>query len=421
MDSPFGHSAELRPMQRFNPGRRRLSLLAASVLLLGAGLAPAAQAAPVPAPPPRVTLAAAPADAEIRLALRASGLSKPVLVTSPRDGSARLFIVEQTGRIKIYHSGTILPTPFLSIFTSVSTGYEQGLLGLAFHPKYATNRKLYINYTDTNGDTVVREYRASSSNPNVVVKSTGRTILKVKQPYDNHNGGMMAFGPDGYLYIGMGDGGSGGDPGNRAQNIDSLLGKMLRINVNGSTSTRNYTNPSTNPYVGRSGRDEIWQIGLRNPWRFSFDRANGNLWIADVGQGEWEEINRAIRTSSGAGRRTNWGWRVMEGGHCYKPSSGCDTSGKARPIVEYGHANGRCAVTGGCVYRGRAIPALVGGYVFADFCTGELWVISANAASPATKALLLDTPHQISGFGEGGNNELYVLDHAGALYALVQG
>ena len=181
------------------------------------------------------------------------------------------------------------------------------------------------------GDTVVREYRASSTNPNVVATSTARTILKVDQPYANHNGGMLAFGPDGYLYIGMGDGGDAGDPGNRAQRTDTLLGKMLRINVNGSTSTQNYLIPSSNPYVGRTGRNEIWQIGLRNPWRFSFDRATGNLWIGDVGQGKWEEIDRAVRTSKGAGRGVNWGWRVLEGFHCYKPSSGCSTSGKMKP------------------------------------------------------------------------------------------
>ena len=364
---------------------------------------------------------AAPGPGTIALQLRASGLSKPVFITSALDGTGRMFIVEQTGQIKILQGTRVLPTPFLSIGASVSKGGEQGLLGLAFHPDFKTNRKLYVNFTDLNGDTIIRQYRTSSTNPNAVATSSARTILKIAQPYDNHNGGMLAFGLDGYLYIGTGDGGSGGDPGNRAQSTSTLLGKMLRINVDGTTSTRNYLIPSTNPYVGRTGLDEIWQIGLRNPWRYSFDRSTGSLWIGDVGQGSWEEIDRATRTSSGPGRGINWGWRVLEGRHCYNPSTGCSTAGKTMPIVEYGHASGRCSVTGGYVYRGRAIPALVGSYVFADFCTGEIWWIVANAASPATHRLLLNAPFPISSFGESAAGELYVLDHGGRLYVAVAG
>ena len=362
---------------------------------------------------------AAPGPGTIALQLRASGLSKPVFLTTPRDGSGRLFIVEQTGRIKIFKDSKLLTTPFLSITGSVSKGGEQGLLGLAFHPDFKTNRKLYVNFTDLNGDTVIRQYRTSSTNPNVVATSSARTVLKIAQPYDNHNGGMIAFGPDGYLYIGMGDGGSGGDPGNRAQNTGSLLGKMLRINVNGTTSTRGYLIPSTNPYVGRTGLDEIWQIGLRNPWRFSFDRSTGSLWIGDVGQNSWEEINRATRTSTGPGKGLNWGWRVLEGRHCFNPSTGCSTAGKSMPIAEYAHGNGRCSVTGGYVYRGAAIPALVGSYVFADYCTGEIWWVAANAASPATRGLLFDAPFPISSFGESPANELWVLDHGGRVYSVI--
>ena len=357
--------------------------------------------------------AAAPTDARIRVALLASGLSKPVFVTSARDGTGRLFIVEQTGTIRIFRNGALLPTPFLSIGSQVSKGGEQGLLGLAFSPGFTTNRKLYVNFTDVNGDTVIRQYRTSSTNPNAVATSSAITILKIAQPYDNHNGGMLAFGRDGYLYIGMGDGGSGGDPGNRAQSTGTLLGKMLRINVNGTTSTRNYLIPSTNPYVGRTGRDEIWQIGLRNPWRFSFDRVTGDLWIGDVGQSRYEEIDRAIRTTSGPGRGINWGWRVLEGRHCYNPSTGCSTTGKTMPVLEYAHDSGRCAVTGGYVYRGTKVPALVGGYVFGDYCTGEIWVMNGTAASPASKTLLLDTDMTISSFGEGAAGELYVLDLGG--------
>ena len=406
--------------------RRLASSFAVAVLATGvvAGTIDAAplREAPMGAGDGGTVVTAAPTDAHIALSLRASSLSRPVFVTSARDGTGRLFIVEQTGRIKIYKDGKVLSTPFLSIPSQVSGGFEQGLLGLAFHPNYTTNRKLYINFTNTSGDTIIREYRASSTNPNVVATSTARTILKVGQPYDNHNGGMLGFGPDGYLYIGMGDGGDSGDPGNRAQNKDVLLGKMLRIDINRTKTGHNYSWPSSNPYVGVTGRNEIWQIGLRNPWRWSFDRANGNLWIGDVGQEKWEEIDRAVKTSSGAGRGVNWGWRVLEGFHCYRPSTGCSTSGKTMPVAEVDHNNGRCSITGGYVYSGTAIPALVGGYLFADYCSGEIWVISATASSPASEVRLLDTSLRISSFGENASGELYVLDRdGGRMYAVVQG
>jgi glucose/arabinose dehydrogenase len=365
---------------------------------------------------------AAPTSARIALQLRASGLSKPVYVTSARDGTGRLFIVEQTGRIKILKSGRIYNSPFLNIASQVSGGEEQGLLGLAFDPHFTSNRKLYVDFTDVNGDTVIRQYRTSSTNPNLVATSSARTILKISQPYANHNGGMLAFGPDGYLYIGMGDGGSGGDPGNRAQSTGTLLGKILRINVNGTTSTRNYLIPSSNPYVGRTGLDEIWQLGVRNPWRFSFDRSTGNLWIGDVGQSRWEEIDRAVRTSSGAGRGVNWGWHVLEGFACYSPSTGCSTAGKTMPVLAYDHSNGRCAVTGGYVSRGPAVPALNGGYVFADYCSGEIFVMNATTGSRPPLVRLLDTSLTISSFGEDSAGNLYVLDHdGGGLYAIVPG
>ncbi len=366
------------------------------------------------------TSIAAPTDAHIRLSLRASGLTKPVFVTSAHDDTGRLFIVEQTGRIKIYRNGAILATPFLNIASQVSGGYEQGLLGLAFHPSFKTNHKLYVDFTDVNGNTVIREYRVSTTNSNVVATSTARTILKINQPYANHNGGMLAFGPDGYLYIGMGDGGSGGDPGNRAQNTGVLLGKILRIDINGTTSTHNYRDPATNPYVGKTGADEIWQLGVRNPWRFSFDRANGNLWIGDVGQDSWEEIDRATRTPGGAGRGVNWGWHVLEGFSCYSPPSGCNKTGMSPPLLVYDHSNGRCAVTGGYVSRGSLVPALYGGYVFGDFCSGEIWVVNATASTPAKPVLLLDTSLTISSFGENQAGNLYVVDHdGGKLYAIV--
>jgi glucose/arabinose dehydrogenase len=403
---------------------RRIAGVAGALVTLIATASPAfaaATAGDLPAPAAARVPAAAPADAQIALSLRASSLSRPVFLTGADDGTSRLFIVEQTGRIRILKGSTVLSTPFLSLAGSVSGGFEQGLLGLAFHPNYETNRKLYVNFTNKAGNTVIREYRASATNLNVVDTSTARRILKIDQPFANHNGGMLAFGRDGYLYMGMGDGGSSGDPGNRAQSINTLLGKMLRIDVNGRTATKAYRIPKSNPYVGRSGLNEIWQIGLRNPWRWSFDRSNGNLWIGDVGQGKWEEVDRATRTSSGPGRGINWGWRVLEGSHCYNPSTGCSTSGKTPPIAEYDHAAGRCSITGGYVYRGSAIPALVGGYVFGDYCSGEIWVIPATAAGPATPSLLLDTNLQISSFGENRNGELFVVDHGGRIYVIVQG
>jgi glucose/arabinose dehydrogenase len=401
--------------------RRRASALALATSLLAWQVA-SSRAAPADTLPDVAgaarAVAAAPSDARIKLTLRASGLTKPVFVTSAHDGSGRLFIVEQTGRIKIY-DGHVHATPFLNLAGKVTTGGEQGLLGLAFHPNFKTNRKLYVNFTNLNGTTVIREYRVSASNPNVVDPSTKRLILKIYQPYANHNGGMLAFGPDGYLYIGMGDGGSAGDPGGRAQSTATLLGKLLRIDVNGTSGTRHYRIPTSNPFVGVTGLDEIWQVGLRNPWRWSFDRSTHDLWIGDVGQGDWEEVDHARRTSSGAGRGVNWGWDVLEGTHCYPPSvSTCNTAGKTMPLLEYDHGGGRCAVTGGYVYRGSAIPALVGGYVFGDYCSGEIWVVAANAAAPATKTLLLDTNLLISSFGENASGELLVTDLGGRLYRI---
>ena len=249
--------------------------LAGAALLVTLFPAPAA-AAPRPASTTDGTVAPALTADDIVLTPFASGLERPVFITSARDGTDRTFIVEQGGKILVRKNGVVLPTPLLDISNLVTQGGEQGLLGLAFHPSFKTNRKFFVNYTNRSGDTIIREYKTSTSNPDRTDPFSPRTVLKVDQPYTNHNGGMLAFGPDGYLYIGLGDGGSGGDPGNRAQNTGTLLGKMLRINVNGKTATRGYEIPSSNPYVGRSGRNEIWQTGLRNPWRFSFDRATGD-------------------------------------------------------------------------------------------------------------------------------------------------
>ena len=344
----------------------------------------------------------------------AGGLDAPVHVTSARDGSGRLFVVEQTGLIRIIQGGVVLGTPFLDLSDAISHGSEQGLLGLAFHPQFKTNGLFFVNYTRTNGDTVINRYRVSGSNPNVAVRSSALRIMTIDQPYANHNGGTLQFGPDGYLYIGMGDGGSSGDPGNRAQDVTSLLGKLLRIDINGSVGTRHYRIPSSNPYVGRKGRNEIWSRGLRNPWKFSFDRTTGTLWVGDVGQGRYEEIDRSGGPHPGRG--LNYGWRVLEGRHCYRPASGCNRTGKVMPVVEYGHSEG-CSVTGGYAYRGTTVPALYGRYVFADYCSGTIWSIPRNpSGSTATKSLVLSTSMNISSFGETASNELLVVDRGGTIY-----
>jgi glucose/arabinose dehydrogenase len=355
------------------------------------------------------------AAASVELVQVATGLDAPVYVTSARDGTRRLFVVEQTGRIRIVQDGSVMSTPFLDVSSKISHGSEQGLLGLAFHPNFKNNGLFFVNFTRSNGDTVVNRYRVSGANPNVAVPSSAYRIITIGQPYDNHNGGTLQFGPDGYLYIGMGDGGSGGDPGNRAQNLSTLLGKMLRIDINGSTAKHHYRIPSSNPYVGRAGRNEIWSRGLRNPWKYSFDRVTGTLWIGDVGQGRYEEIDRSGGTS--AGRGLNYGWRVTEGRHCFNPSSGCNQSGKVLPVVEYGHGEG-CSVTGGYAYRGSAVPALYGKYVFADYCSGRIWTIPRNPGATATKSVLVDTSLSISSFGEGSTNELYVVDRGGTIYLI---
>jgi glucose/arabinose dehydrogenase len=387
------------------PSRRLLVILTTLALGLGA-MAPSVSAATAP---------------RIALQYVASGLHSPVFATGAGDGTGRIFIVQQGGTIKVLKAaGGLIATPFLDIHALVSCCGERGLLGLAFHPQYKTNGKLYVDYTDVNGNTVVAEYRRASWDPNRVNVATRRVLLQVAQPYANHNGGMLAFGSDGYLYIGLGDGGSAGDPGNRAQNKTSLLGKILRIDVNGTAGTLAYRIPSTNPFVNTFGADQIWSYGLRNPWRFSFDRANGDLWIGDVGQSNWEEIDH-VRKASGNGRGANFGWRVLEGFHCYNPATGCSTAGKTMPLLEYSHSLG-CAVIGGYVYRGPSDAALAGWYLFGDECSGRIWAVSSAATSPAAPQQLLDTPYAISSFGQDDRGELYVLDLAGGrMYRVVAG
>ena len=350
----------------------------------------------------------------------ARNLSQPVFITHSGDESGRLYIVEKGGRIKILQNGTVRSTPFLNISAKVSNGSEQGLLGLAFHPDYAANRKFYVNYTNTSGDTVIAEYFRSLSNPNVA-DPTGHILLTIDQPYSNHNGGMLAFGPDRYLYIGMGDGGDSGDPGNRAQRLTFLLGKILRIDVDNEAGGKQYAIPPGNPFAGpTAGLDEIWSFGLRNPWRFSFDSRTGDMWIGDVGQNRYEEINRSpAENGVDAGKGLNYGWRVLEGKACFNPSSGCSTSGKTPPMAVYSHSSG-CSVTGGYVYRGLAYRGLVGGYLFGDFCSGRIWSLRAHGPASQSPVLMADTNLSISSFGEGPDGTIYVTDlGSGDVWAIV--
>jgi uncharacterized protein (TIGR03437 family) len=346
------------------------------------------------------------AQTTIQLITVLTGQSSPVYVTNARDGSNRLFIVEQAGRIKILPPGATAPLPalFLDIVSKISSGGERGLLGLAFHPQYTSNRRFFVNYTRTgDGATVVSEFKVSASNPNVA-ETEERILLTIPQPFANHNGGWIDFGPDGFLYIGMGDGGSANDPGNRAQNVEDLLGKMLRIDVN-TTDGSPYTSPPTNPFFGPTpGRDEIYATGLRNPWRCAFDRATGQLYAGDVGQGVIEEIS--VITSGG-----NYGWKVFEGTRCTgNGPAPCTPGNYIMPLVEYNHSGGRCSVTGGYVYRGTRGTLPVGSYVFGDYCTGEIYLFNNNAMS-----VLLDTSFQIASFGEDEAGEIYVVSLGGSI------
>jgi glucose/arabinose dehydrogenase len=353
----------------------------------------------------------------------ASGLSRPVYVTVPAGDTGRLFVVEQhTGRIKILNldTGTVNPTPFLDI-DGLATGNEQGLLGLAFHPDYTSNGFFFVNFTQTDGTTNIRRYRVSGNNPDIADPSTAATVMTYAQPFSNHNGGWLGFGPDGFLYIAAGDGGSGNDPGNRAQDItDQRLGKILRIDVNGddfpADQTRNYAIPSDNPFVGTTGDDEIWAYGLRNPWRPSFDRLTGDLYIADVGQNQVEEINFQPASSRGG---ENYGWRVMEGTRCNISNDPlpCNSPSFMPPIHEYTHSgppDGGFSITGGYVYRGPIVP-LQGIYFFADYVSNQIWSFRFDGANKTdfinrTAELSADagTVRSISSFGEDTLGNLYI-------------
>lgn len=372
-----------------------------------------------------------PAAISLQQVLAVDNLVSPIFVTNARDSSNRLFILQQGGIIKVLQPGSGTPTDFMNITAKISSGGERGLLGLAFHPNYINNRKFYVNYTCTTtnnpscpatGTTIIAEYLASASNPNTGDAASERILMTMAQPFSNHNGGMIEFGPDGYLYIGMGDGGSGNDPGNRAQNINDLMGKMLRIDVDiPQGSTQQYLIPPTNPFVGVAGADEIFFTGLRNPWRWSFDRYNRNIMmIGDVGQGSVEEIDRVDLTqppSSGSGAR-NFGWRIFEGNSC----TGLDPCtpppvNYIPPLAQYGHTGGRCSLTGGYNYHGKRGTFPDGTHVFADYCTGEIFTLVGT-----TPTVLTTLGGLASSFGEDEAGEIYVVKYSstvGGIYKLV--
>jgi glucose/arabinose dehydrogenase len=336
----------------------------------------------------------------------AQGFNRPVFVTHAGDG--RVFIVEQPGTIRFMIDGVVADTPFLEIGDRVKdSGNEQGLLGLAFDPAFQQNGFFYVNYTGRGGTTFVSRFQITDD-PNQADPGSETVLLTIEQPYANHNGGVIAFGPDGYLYIGVGDGGSAGDPQGNAQNLNSLLGKVLRLDVSG---IEGYTIPADNPFADGGGRAEIWAYGLRNPWRLVFDSASGDLFIGDVGQNSWEEINYQPAGSPGG---QNYGWDYLEGTHAYEANS---APGSVLPIAEYGHNQG-CSVTGGVVVRDPNLPQWNGVYLFGDYCTGIIWGILPDGSGGWRTQLLYDTGFNISSFGLDANGRVYLTDLNGGVYRL---
>ncbi len=353
---------------------------------------------------------------QIALQPIATGLNRPLGLVSA--GDSRLFIVQQLGRIMIHDGTIVLPTPFLDVSSLITPGIsgesERGLLGLVFDPHYASNGFFFIYYTDRNGNITLARYSVSSTNPDRADPSSAAILLTIDHTeFPNHNGGQLQFGPDGYLYLGPGDGGSGGDPHNHAQDRSQLLGKILRIDV----SALPYRVPPSNPFVNTAGaRPEIWAYGLRNPWRFTFDRTTGDLLIADVGQGDWEEVDVQPATSIGG---ENYGWRRMEGTHCYPPgTTNCQDPSFTMPILEYSHAGGACSITGGYRYHGAKYPRLHDIYFYGDYCSGTIFGATQSSTGTWTSKTLLSTRMAISSFGEDANGELFVVDLIGGVYQI---
>jgi len=346
----------------------------------------------------------------------AGGLASPVDLQVPPGDHARLFVVEQAGRIRIIRNGAVAAT-FLDIVGRVGSGGEQGLLGLAFHPRYAENGRFFVNYTDHAGDTHISEFRATPASSDSADPGSERQLLFVSQPFANHNGGGLAFGSDDKLYIALGDGGSGGDPFRNGQNLATPLGKILRIDVDGGSP---FAVPADNPFVGTAGAfPAIWAFGLRNPWRISFDRVGGDLYIADVGQNNFEEVDVGLFSRHGG---ENYGWNVTEGNHCFSPAAGCSTANQTLPLVEYSHADG-CSVTGGYVYRGCRMPGYHGTYFYGDYCTSLVRSFRLENGRAVDQrdwtSALSRGIDALSSFGVDADGEVYILDHTGEVYKIV--
>ncbi len=366
--------------------------------------------APTVTPIPTATPHEVTAVASVNLRQIATGFFKPLGLD--HAGDERLFITQQNGVITLMVDGQVLSEPFLDITRRVnSNGFEQGLLGLAFHPDYAQNGRFFVNYTRTDDATVIAEFAVDPTNPNRALPDSERVLLTIAQPYRNHNGGQLKFGPDGYLYIGTGDGGSANDPPNNGQRTDTLLGKLLRLDVDSGDP---YGIPASNPFVNDDAvRNEIWATGLRNPWRFSFDRETGDMYMADVGQNIWEEINFQPHDSAGG---ENYGWRIFEASNCHMDD--CTTPGLTDPVFEYSHEGGHCSVTGGYMYRGEQYPELYGNYFLADYCSGQLWRMVQTEEGWNT-AVINNVGFLVSTFGEDVQGELYIVDQAaGTIYQI---
>jgi len=345
---------------------------------------------------------------KLELTVVAGDLASPVDVADAGDGSGRRFVVEQAGRIRIVDRTGLLDRPFLDISAEVKSGGEQGLLGLAFHPDFPTDPRFYVDYTDRDGNTVVSEFHVDEADADLANPDSERALLHIDQPFANHNGGAVVFGPDGMLYIATGDGGSGGDPQGNGQRTDTLLAKILRIDVgsSGAGAGRPYGIPADNPFVDVTGAlPEIWLTGLRNPWRIRFDPGTGDLWIGDVGQGAWEEIDVAPAGVGGL----DFGWNRMEGFHCYAPSEGCDQTGLTMPVAEYGHDQG-CAVIGGVVVRGSGQAGLDGRYVFSDSCSGNLWLLDPAGEGRREPVLAGQWPGSISSIAQAEDGAVLATD-----------
>jgi glucose/arabinose dehydrogenase len=356
-----------------------------------------------------------PGSVSLELDEFATGLTGPIAVTHAGDRTGRVFVAEQGGRIVSFDERGRNATVYLDLSSLTVPGGEQGLLGLTFHPDFRNNGRLFVNYTDSDGDTVIAEYRAADPSATSADPGSARVLMTVEQPYANHNGGHLAFGPDGYLYIALGDGGGAGDPGENGQGLGTLLGKILRVDVDSGSP---YSIPRGNPFRDQEdARPEIWSYGLRNPWRFSFDRATGEMWIGDVGQSALEEIDRAPPGRGGL----NFGWNDMEGSNCYDPPAECEQDDTVLPITEYSHDFG-CSITGGHVYRGTREKDLLGGYFFGDYCSGTIWAVPADAPTGTRASEMLQTESSISSFGEDESGEVYLTDLAGgSVFRLVAG